>query len=197
MKLTQIIEEAYLEEIGIETTDSDKSFLKGVLTAGTLAALLGSPEAAEATKEALHGAADNIGDFFHNALGSGEEHVGYAAHATYATGQNNLASILAQQGYYKDQETGAWINPNTHQVYFNPTKPMNADRLSNILDTAKLKANYPGLYFISPTLANGADFAENHPILTGAGAAGAVAGGTALYRQSKSTLSSILSKAKT
>ena len=198
MRLTQIIEESYMEEIGIETSPGDKSFLKGALMAGGLAALLGDPESAEATKEALSGAADNVGDFFHNTFGHGEHAGGgymgggYTGGGGGAGNGNNLSAILANQGYFKDQETGAWINPNDHKVYFNQNGPMSSDELSNKINDATLKANHYGLYSISPGLAGGVNFAGNHPLLATAAVGGA---GYGTYKGVKS-LKNIFSKNK-
>ena len=135
MKLTNIIEESFheLEEFQFQASDTEKGMLKGGLLAGGLAALLGTPEAAEATHNALSHAAGNIQDFYHHIRGDEvlQQQLDQHQHLTQVAqnpqnyvdfnklGPNDLAKHLGNGWEARD---GYVINPNTHEVFINGKK---------------------------------------------------------------------------
>jgi len=184
--ICEIIENAYLEELGIETNEKDKGFLKGALAAGTLAALFGSPEAAEHTKEAIASAADNVGDFFHNVVGHG--HGGSGHSSGYFNDVKQQELNLFKQGYQYDPGTGYLYNPNAPEgkKWWTNGRFINLDNIINNQTDLLNKTKHPFLYGISPGLASTAETINNHPLATAFGTtavgAGMYAGGRKLSK---------------
>ena len=113
-----LMENQLIEEFQIQSTDSDKGFLKGAAAAGTLAAILGSPESAQHAHELLNDVGDNIHHFVGNIEGSGDTHGAvqnaHQAAQGAAQAQPDVFSRLEKQGFKNID--GVWVNQGNEQA---------------------------------------------------------------------------------